>query len=239
MGILRQLWASAPAIPTCWQAAEQGWLDHKARVAYDDGVNSILLSHPVSLLADAGVPMIFITLPGMIVLLLPIIVAETVVVVRRTSLPKTRTLWVTAAANLASTIVGVPLTWGVLFLCELGLFEALAHTTKFANSGWNSPIARIVGTIFSAPWLAPVSDRGSWAVPLATLVLLIPFFFVSVWVEQKVTEQYFSVTSSADAQPNEVNAKVLRRAVRDANLMSYGFLFAFATVWLFWGAFHR
>lgn len=142
----------------------------------------------MALLAGAGVPMIFITLPGMIVLLLPIIAAETVVVVRRTSLPKTRTLWVTAVANLTSTLVGVPITWGVLFLCEMGLFEALAHTTKFGASSWNSPIGRIVRTILSAPWLTPV---GSWAVSLATLVLLIPSFFVSVWVEQKLRNSSF------------------------------------------------
>lgn len=202
-------------------------------------MSAILHSHPVALLADAGVPMIFITLPQMIVLLLPIIAAETVVVVRRTSLPKKRTLWATAVANLASTIVGVPLTWGVLLLCELGFFSALAHTSKFGNNSWNSPIDQAVVTILSAPWLAPVGDTGSWAVPLATLVLLVPFFFVSVWIERKVTEQFFSVTASADAQPDQVNEKVLRKAVRDANLMSYGFLFAFATVWLLWGALRR
>jgi hypothetical protein len=44
------------------------------------------------LLADAGVPMIFVTLPGMVLLLIPIIIAEAVfvVVVRCTSLQKTK-----------------------------------------------------------------------------------------------------------------------------------------------------
>jgi len=76
--------------------------------------------------------MIFITLPRMIVLLLPIIVAEAVVVVRRTSPPKAGTL-------------GVPLTWGILLLCELGLFQALGHTTMFWNSGDDTFMALIAG----------------------------------------------------------------------------------------------
>ena len=93
--------------------------------------------------------------------------------------------------------------------------------------------------ILTAPRLAPVEGSGSWAVPLAAFILLIPFFFVSVWVEQKVMEHLLPVTTAGDLQPNEVNEKVLRSAVRGANLMSYGFLFAFSTVWLFWGVFHR
>jgi hypothetical protein len=65
-------------------------------------------------------------------------------------------------------------------------------------------------------------------------VLLIPFFFVSVWIEQKVMEHMLPVTEAL-----EVNEKVLRSAVRGANLISYGFLFAFAMTWLSWGVFHR
>ena len=138
-----------------------------------------------------------------------------------------------------STIVGIPLTWGVLFLCEMGFFATVAHIPQLANSNWNSPLEQIVATIFSAPWIGPGKSSGSWALPLATLVLLIPFYFVSVWVEQKVMEHILPVTASLDAQPGEANERVLRSAVRGANLMSYGFLFAFATAWLSWGAFHR
>ena len=190
------------------------------------------------MLADAGVPMIFITLPGMVLLLLPIIGAEAALIIRRTSLRKGKVIWATAAANVVSTILGIPLTWGVLFLCEMGLFEGLAHSTRLGHSSWNSPLERVVGTILSAPWLAPVGDSGSWTVPLAAMVLLIPFFFVSVWVEQRVVEHILPATTALDAPADEVNEKVLRNAVRDANLMSYGFLFAFATVWLSWGLLH-
>ena len=72
--------------------------------------------------------------------------------------------------------------------------------------------------VLSAPWIAPVGDRGSWAVPLATLALLIPFFFVSVWVERRVMEHFINMTTATDVQHDEVNEKVLRNAVREANL---------------------
>src|SRR5205814_757981 len=122
-----------------------------------------------------------------------------------------------------------------LFLCEMAVWMGLARYTVFGSSSWNSPISQIIGTFLSAPWIAPVDDSGSWAVPLAALVLLVPFFFVSVWVEQRVMEHFLPVTTAEVAQANEVSATALRRAVRGANLLSYGFMFSFATVWLLLG----
>lgn len=95
----------------------------------------------------------------------------------------------------------------------MGLWTTLAHTS-FSNSSRNSPIDRIVGTILSAPWIAPDGDSGSWAVPLATLSLLIPFFFVSVWVERRVMKHFINVSTATDVQHDEVNEKVLRRRPR-------------------------
>jgi len=200
---------------------------------------SPLQSGFVPLLADAGVPMILITLPGMVLLLIPIIAAEAAFVIRRTSLQIGKVLWATTLANVLSTIVGVPLTWGALFLCEMAVGIGLARFTKVGSSSWNSPISQIVWTVLTAPWLAPDEKSGTWAVPLAALVLLVPFFFVSVWTEQRVMEHFLPVTTGDVAQPNEVNEKVLRRAVRGANLLSYGFMLSFTSVWLVWGVYHR
>jgi hypothetical protein len=201
-------------------------------------VNLLFDFRVVPLFADAGIPMIFITFPGMLALLLPIIAAEAAFVIHRTSFNKKKVIWTTALGNALSTVIGIPFTWGALVLGEMGLFEGIART-RLGSGNWNGPLAQIVATILSAPWLAPVGSSASWAVPLATLVLLIPFFLASVWIEQRVMEHFLPVTMAVDPQPGEVNERVLRCAVRDANLMSYGFLFAFATVWLLWGSFHR
>lgn len=191
--------------------------------------------HPVVLLADAGVPMIFITWPGMLALLLPIMAVEAVFIIKHTALPHKRVVWAAASANAVSTVVGIPLTWGILFGCELGLWEGLSHTS-IGSGRWNSPLARIVGTIFSAPWLAPVGESGRWAIPLAVLVLLIPFFFVSVWVEQLVMKFFFRTPRAEGIQGAEPSDDSLRKAVWGANVVSYGLLFLFAVVWLLWGA---
>jgi hypothetical protein len=182
--------------------------------------------------------MIFITLPGMVVLLLPIIVSETTFVVHRTKLRKQKVLWATTVANIVSTLVGVPLTWGALVFCEFGLSATLARFTQLSSRSWDSPIYQVIGTMLSAPWLAPVGKSASWAVPLAALVLLIPFFFISVWIEQAVMEHLLPVTTASSALSNEVNDKILRSAVRGANLMSYGFLFSFVSVSLVLGIYH-
>lgn len=197
-----------------------------------------MASHPIVLLADAGVPMIFITLPGMLVLLVPIIAVEAVFIIRHTALPHKRVVWATASANAVSTVVGIPLTWGVLFGCEMGLWEGLSHTT-IGTRNWNSPLTQIVGTIFSAPWLAPVGESGRWAIPLAALVLLIPFLFVSVCVEQQVMKLFFRTPSTEGIQGVEPSDNTLRKAVRGANVLSYGFIFVFALVWLLCSALHH
>jgi hypothetical protein len=182
--------------------------------------------------------MIVVTWPDMLALLLPIIAAEAVFIIRLTELPRKRVVWATTTANAVSTLVGIPLTWGILFACEMGLWGALSRTS-IGNSSWNSPLAQVIGTIFTAPWLAPVGESGSWAVPLAALVLLIPFFFVSVWVEQQVMKRFFRTPSAEEIQTVVLSGTTLRKAVWGANVLSYGFLFLFAVVWLVWGALHR
>ncbi len=184
--------------------------------------------------------MIALTWPVMLILLIPIIFAEAAFIARRFSLPIKTLLWPTAAANAASTIIGVPLTWGLLTLLEMGFWEGISRTKIIGSGGWNSPLEKIVGTILSAPWLAPVEGSAWWAIPLAALVLLVPFFFVSVWSERWVVQRLFKPQSSLDSRPSEeMNWQILRKAVRDANLISYGFLFALAIAGLVTGIFYH
>ena len=100
-------------------------------------MNPIIASHPVVLLADAGVPMIFITWPGMLVFLLTIMAVEAIFIIRHTALTRKRIVWATASANAVSTVVGIPLTWGILFGCEMALWAGL--------SGFRIPRLVLVG----------------------------------------------------------------------------------------------
>jgi len=69
--------------------------------------------------ADVGVPMLAVTWPGMLLALIPIVLLEAWVLNRRLRLSARRSLKFSIWANLASTVVGVPVTWGVLLFSRL------------------------------------------------------------------------------------------------------------------------
>ena len=66
-------------------------------------------------MANAGVPMIFITLPGMVVLLLPVVFLESYYAKDRLKLSFCQAFNKIGVANLLSTFIGVP-SHGEFFL---------------------------------------------------------------------------------------------------------------------------
>src|SRR5207249_4487996 len=89
-------------------------------------------------------------------------------------------------ANLASTIIGVPVAWLAMFIIEL----AVAYPVSTAAEHWHwkldSPVIAVLGFIISMAWLAPVERHIDWMVPAASALLLIPSFIVSVWFERRI-----------------------------------------------------
>jgi hypothetical protein len=201
-------------------------------------MNTLTAFRALALLANAGVPMIFVTMPAMVIALAPIIAVEALLIRKRMTIETWPIVRATAAANVASTIVGIPLTWGILFLCQMGLGLATSRIARLENSNVDSPLAQVIVTVLAPAWIAPTDEAGSWAVPLAALVLLVPFFLVSVWLETLVMERMLPVTAGEILQEGQVSKLSLRRAVRDANLLTYAALFTIACVWLVWGVFH-
>jgi hypothetical protein len=187
-------------------------------------------------LADAGVPMLFVTMPAMLIALAPIIGMETLLICRRLAYRPWPVLRATAAANVLSTIVGIPITWLALLACEMLIGITVSSIPALDKS--HSPAMQVVGFILSAAWLPPMTGNNWWAVPLATLVLLVPFFFVSVWTEYYVMQRMLPVAATEAAQEGEISRGKLARAVRDANLLSYVFLFIFVCLSLVWSWLH-
>src|ERR1700684_3140249 len=109
------------------------------------------------LYADAGVPMIFLTLPTMGILLIPIILVEAFLCKRWLGLTAWEAMKLNAASNLASTLIGVPLAWGIMFGIEFLAFSAIEHSNAIQN--WNSPIVSVVWLFLGSAWLAPMSDK--------------------------------------------------------------------------------
>lgn len=159
--------------------------------------------------ADAGVPMLALVWPASWILFIPVVAIETWVARRIVGLSVGRSVLATAAANATSTLIGIPLVWILLVLINLivlGGGRALG-----IDSFW----LRVYAVTVQAPWLIPYEEELYWMVPVAAMVLLVPFFFASVFIERLVFRQF------CRTQP-----ELARRWSWVANSASYGLQFA-------------
>ncbi len=175
--------------------------------------------------------MIFLTFPAMMVLLLPIILLEAWLCRKWLGLDTWTAVKSNAVANAASTLIGVPLAWVAMFCLELVAGYTVAKTPAFSQLAeqWHSPIANALMTLLAAAWLVPDEKNSYWMVPMAVLGLLIPTFFVSVWIEAFVVDHMISMP---EGDPSNLTTCRVRRAVRNANLASYSLLAVGTVAWL-------
>ncbi len=73
-----------------------------------------------------------------------------------------------------------------------------------------------------AAWIAPDEKHIHWMLPLAFIVLMIPFFFATWWIEFKSVKSQMK-----DFDPGEIKI-----TTRNQNLISYGFLELLLLFWL-------
>jgi hypothetical protein len=186
----------------------------------------------IPLLADAGVPMIFLTFPAMLYLLLPIIFIEAWLCRKWLGLDMWTSLKSNALANVASTLIGVPGAWAAMLCFEFAIGWGIVKIPSLdrAAETWHSPIASVLMTILSAAWLGPDEKNLYWMIPVAALGLLVPTYFVSVWIEAFIVDHLVTVP---DGDPSDLTSARVRRAVRNANLISYTLLAAGTVAWLF------
>ena len=107
---------------------------------------------------------------GAFFLFFPIVAVEGVILRQLTGHPWKTSLVASFGANLASTVAGLPLVWGLFFLLQ-------------ALSPWGG--ADGVGNLVqTAAWLPPMTNAEyEQRLPAAALVLWGPFFLVSVAIE--------------------------------------------------------
>jgi hypothetical protein len=180
-------------------------------------------------LGDVGVPMIVLTFPAMIMLLIPIILVEAWFLHKWLALGAWEAGKSSAIANIASTLLGVPAAWAVMLCVEFGVGWSVAKIPSLsqASEKWNSPVASVVTTLLSAAWLGPDQKNLYWMVPVAVLALMVPTFFASVWIEAFIVQNMAGGIDEGTSNPTNI-----RIAVRNANLISYCLLAAGAVVWL-------
>jgi hypothetical protein len=175
------------------------------------------------LLADAGVPMLFVTLPLMLIALVPIVALEATVVRRITAASWRSATGAALFANLLSTVVGISLTWLVLLGVE---FAGAAVLPKTLSEGTSNLFSVTLG----APWFAAPENQYWWMIPTAQLFLLIPFFVVSYLIERWLTAYWLKDT---------ITRERAYRASWYANCLSYGGLAVFVLGYLVFSYFHR
>lgn len=128
--------------------------------------------------------MLVVVWPVAWALLIPIIALEALVALPILRVGYKTALKAVAKANVASTLVGVPVTWLILVVFQLCLGGGSAW-------GDDTKSEKILAVTLQAPWLIPYEHDFGWMIPSAASVLCIPFFFMSVWVENRVASRYF------------------------------------------------
>jgi hypothetical protein len=180
---------------------------------------------PSAAYADAGLPMLALTWPIAIDALVPVILIEAYIFKRR-GFPFGWSLKWNAIANIASTLIGIPLAWIAYLAVEMGAAYSLAAwQPKIPWLEGDTLAGKIVGVILTAPWLPPWGDQWpSWIVPAAFLILLVPFFFVS-WRFETIIIRGFN---------RQYDRKSISRTCLRANLASYTLLaiFAVSMIWV-------
>lgn len=162
------------------------------------------------LLANVGLPMIFVELPFLAVALLPVAALEAVLYRRWLSVPWRRAWQGSLHANLWSTFVGVPLAW---------LAQAVGQMAVGGGSAWglDTPLDRLAAVTVQSAWLIPYEGELRWMVPAAALCLLVPCLLASACVEQWRLRHYWP----------ELPARRVVCAALLANVASYLLLAAY------------
>ena len=161
--------------------------------------------------------MIFPAMFLMILALGPIVFIEAFAL-RSLNLSLERTVVSAAAANFASTIIGIPLTWALLYALQLATGFISLPPGTFADT--------LLGVTLRAPWAQVSTPELEWTIYTAGMFLLIPFFFASWAVEYQVVKK---IAARELIKVPDAAAKI-KRAVRNANIYSYALLAAFILV---------
>jgi hypothetical protein len=171
------------------------------------------------LFANAGLPMLMLGLPALLLALVPIVYLEAIYYRRRLPVTWNQALNGSWKANVWSTLVGIPLTWLALVIIEFG-------TMYFFGNSFNSrsPIlaesylASYLYFVITSPLLIPVRDGLDLVIAGASMVLLLPCYLVSYLGESRVLQKKWP----------ELDPKLIRKHVWYAHLLTYGLLFLLA-----------
>ena len=162
--------------------------------------------------ADAGIALIVMLWPAFWLALIPVIFIESWSLKKSLEKERFKKIFMSAAfANFCSTLIGIPVVWGLLFGIQL-LIPAGTGTFPHASSF----VRYFLGVTLQAPWLLPKEADYFWMLPVACMVLLVPFFFISAWSESLIMTKFLK----GNYPPEHI-----KKAMWKANRASYAFLY--------------
>ncbi len=171
----------------------------------------LVLLCPAAARADAGVPMLPVAYPIILLFLVPVIAIEAVYIRGRLHTSWRNTIVATAGSNAITLLLGYPLLW---ILWVIPVFVAPDFLDGLRS--------RALLTVFTAAWPVP-GYPDTWTVPIAFVLLLVPSFLLSAFVEGLLLGRFHWLRSD---QPSTGTVWV-------ANALSYCFLAAtgFVLLW--------
>ena len=143
--------------------------------------------------ADVCVPMVTLVWPESWRFLIFIIPIEIAIGLRVLPSNRTTTVKAVVIANIVSTLVGIPLTLVVFYFLGAAIMHLWGVATPVFGQ-WEK-LTLIQKTIVIATQGGPLqlpTDVWSWTSLASAMVLCIPFFFLSVWLEYLVGRAFFS-----------------------------------------------
>ena len=163
-------------------------------------------------LANAGLPMVIIQGPFLLLAILPVVLLETMILKKYTGLNFSRSCKAVSSANAVSTLVGIPITYILILFFELALSEV---------GGWigdtTGQVLSMTGYVLFPALLVPFSEKLEllflpWII-VAGIILMIFFFFVSWKVEFFVAKKMLSDDNIPKSKLNNIFMR--------ANIASY------------------
>jgi hypothetical protein len=161
----------------------------------------------MKLLANMAVPTLIPHLFWGVCALIPVILIETPFVQHHFQVPFRRALSLSTIANGFSTLVGIPLAWLLFVILTIPIVLGADHFAHGQSTiGWIWSECLMLGARYR---ISPQTEF------LASMILIIPYYFASVFLERWAIQNWTGVI--ADSRP------LLRTSFR-MNLVSYAFL---------------
>jgi len=172
-------------------------------------IAAIVAFLPPAAHADAGIPMLPVQYPELLLYIIPVILIETLYLKRRLSTRLRRTAIAVTMVNLMTVALGYPLAWGLYRALDWTFGFPAVQRSLFRNM-WQVPVW-ISGKMFPA-WVGLPQEI--WPVLAVWVALLIPSFLLSGLVKAWLVEWYDPLNYNGNVRP----------AVWTANRYSYFFL---------------